>query len=224
VSGEGPIEQARLRYERAVFFGEVDGLAVGERELDAVEADLSLARGRILHARYLDTRQEDPRERPLFERAVELYRALGDVRGEAEALFWLACFDQVVRGEHDSVVSVLERSYELATAAGDKLTMSYAVRHLGFAEMAAGRLDEARDRLECSVQLRRDIGFQPGVAAGLVALAELVAQAGQHDEARRLVEEAAAVAEESGARGVLRWVDQARAELPPDSSGEDVLR
>jgi hypothetical protein len=34
---------------------------------------------------------EDPAELPLFERALELYRALGDTRGGAEALFWIGC-------------------------------------------------------------------------------------------------------------------------------------
>jgi hypothetical protein len=62
---------------------------------------------------------------------------------------------------------------------GDKLTMSYAIRHLGFAHMAAGAGDAARQRLEESVRLRREIGFQPGVAAGLVALAHLAAGEGR---------------------------------------------
>jgi len=32
----------------------------------------------------------------LFERAGQLYRDLGDVRGEAEALFWTGCCHQVI--------------------------------------------------------------------------------------------------------------------------------
>jgi hypothetical protein len=43
--------------------------------------------------------------------------------------------------------------------ADDKLTLSYVVRHLDFAEMAAGRLDGARELLEESVRLRREIGL-----------------------------------------------------------------
>jgi len=54
----------------------------------------------------------------------------------------------------------------LAQSAGDKLTVSYVVRHLGFAEMAAGRLVGARGLLEEAARLRREIGFAPGVAAG----------------------------------------------------------
>lgn len=213
MSEAGPIERARQLYESAVFGGDADSLPAAERELDKVEADLALARGRILHARFLEQRREDPRELQLFERAVELYHRLGDVPGEAESLFWAGCFHQVVRGDHDVASSFLERSYELAAAAGDKLTMSYAVRHLGFAEMAAGRSSDARERLEQSVALRREIGFLPGVAAGLLALARLAAGDGDRDEALALVAEAEAIAEASDAHGVLRWIEESRAEL-----------
>src|SRR5262249_47894294 len=90
------IERARLLYEGAIFGEDYAGLSTAERELDAVEADLALARGRITHGRYLERQEEDSGELALFERAAELYRALGDVRGEAEALFWIGCFHQVV--------------------------------------------------------------------------------------------------------------------------------
>ena len=42
---DGRIERAGLLYERAVFGGEAGVLETAGRELDAVEADLSLARG-----------------------------------------------------------------------------------------------------------------------------------------------------------------------------------
>src|SRR5205814_428005 len=155
--------------------GDASGLGVADRELDAVEADLALARGRIVHGRFLEDRTEDPHELALFERAAQLYRTLGDVRGEAEALFWIGTFYQVVRRDNDAAVPVLDRSSELAAQAGDELTLSYALRHLGIAEHAAGRLDAARERLEESVRLRRELGFLPGVAANLVALTYIAA-------------------------------------------------
>jgi len=42
-----------MLYESAVFGGNAEALSTGDRELDAVEADLALARGRLLHARFL---------------------------------------------------------------------------------------------------------------------------------------------------------------------------
>lgn len=149
----------------------------------------------------------------LFHRAAQLYQMLGDVRGEAESLFWVGTFHQVVRGDNDAAVPTLERSYQLAAQVGDKLTMSYALRHLGIAEHAAGRLAAARGRLEESVRLRREIGFLPGVAANLVGLAHVAAGEGRRDQALTLVEEAGAIAEASGARGIMRQVAEARAAL-----------
>lgn len=207
------LEQARLLYERAVFGGDGGALADAVRALDGVEADLALARGRILHARFLETRQEDPQELALFERAAELYRELGDARGEGEALFWIGTFRQVVRDDPEDALPSLRRSYELAAAAGDNLTLSYTARHLGFAEGSAGHMGAAREWLEESVRLRRELGFMPGVAAGVLALAELAAREGRREDALALAAEARSVAEASDAGAVLRWVDQFRVEL-----------
>jgi tetratricopeptide (TPR) repeat protein len=207
------INRARLLYERAVFDGDPSGLAIAEQELNGVEADLALARGRIIHARFLEQRNEDPQEVVLFERAAQLYQLLGDLRGEGEALFWVGCFHQVVRNDNDAAAPALERSYELATQASDKLTLSYVLRHLGIAEHSAGRPDAARERLEESTRIRREIGFSAGVAANLVGLAYITAAEGRRDEALALVEEASAIAGASGAQGILRHVEEARTSL-----------
>lgn len=220
MSAEDRIERARLLYERAVFGGDASVLATAERELDGLEADLALARGRVIHARFLEQRNEDrtrpdedPHELALFERAARLYQALGDVRGESESLFWIGCFHQVVRQDSEIAVPILQRSCELAAQSGDKLTMSYALRHLGIAEHAVGRLETARERLEESVRLRRETGFMPGVAANLVGLAYISAADGRRDEALVLIEEASAIAAASGAHAVTRQVEEARTQL-----------
>jgi hypothetical protein len=83
------VRRAAVLYEQAVFAGAVGQLAVADWELDAAEADLAMARGQLMHARFLLRSDQDPAavvedagELPLFERAVELYRALGDTSGE----------------------------------------------------------------------------------------------------------------------------------------------
>ncbi len=207
---DGRLAGARRLYEEAVFAGNAEAPAMAHRQLDGVEADLALSRGRIRHAEFLRTRQEDPAELTAFERAIELYQRLGDGRGEGEAQFWLGCYHQVVRDDHGTALPALRRSAELARQAGDNLTVSYAVRHLGFADLAAGRYAEARVLLEESVRLRRELDFQPGVAAGLLALAELALAEGRREDAVPLLEEAASIAAESGATGILQWIDQAR--------------
>jgi tetratricopeptide (TPR) repeat protein len=213
MTSDDRIERARLLYERAVFGGDPDALATAEAELDAVEADLALARGRVIHGRSLEQQREDVRELACFERAAALYEALGDLRGLGEALFWTGIFHQVVRQDHAAAVPLFERSRDLATRVGDPVTLAYTLRHLGIAEHAAGRLDAARERLEESVRLRRDSGFLPGVAANLVGLAYIAAAQRDHDRALALLDEAGTIAETSDARGILRQVEEARTGL-----------
>lgn len=160
----------------AVFGGDVSALTEAAGHLNAIEADLALARGRVIHARFLDAMSR-PTEAPdegaavelvLLERALELYRSLQDVRGEAQALFWIGTYHQVLRRDDATAVPALEQARALAAQAEDPLTLSYALRHLGIAGHRAGRLDEARSYLEESTRLRRLLGFAPGVAANLV--------------------------------------------------------
>ncbi|MEW2619169.1 tetratricopeptide repeat protein [Streptomyces sp. NPDC048106] len=204
------IGQAGELFEAAMFRGDAAALERSDDVLDAVEAPLALARGKVLHVRFLDDREVRNEELALFERAAELYRRLGDRAGEADALFWIGCWYQVVEGDGTAGVPYFERSYALALGVGDRRTMSYAVRHLGFADKDAGHFDRARERLAESVALRREIGFPAGEAAGLVALAYLAAETGDPATAFRHLDEAGAVAGSCGAKTVSGWVERAR--------------
>jgi hypothetical protein len=53
----------------------------------------------------------------------------------------------------------------------------------------------------------------PGVAANLVGLAYIAAGQGRRDDALALTEEAGAIAAASGAHGIMRHVEEARAQL-----------
>ncbi|MFE4550174.1 tetratricopeptide repeat protein [Streptomyces sp. NPDC056785] len=213
MTADARIERAQLLYERAVFGGDSDALDTAELGLDAVEADTALARGRLEHARFLETRVENAHELALFERAAELYGRIGDVRGEGEALFWAGTFHQVVRDDNGTALPAFLRARDLATRAGDRLTLSYVLRHLGFVEHMAGRPDAAGEHFEESTRLRRDLGFLPGVAANLITLAEFAAEQDRRDDAAALLKEADELAESTESHGVLRWVAAARERL-----------
>jgi tetratricopeptide (TPR) repeat protein len=210
--------QAGLLYERAVFSGDIRSLAEADRELDAAEADLAVARGRLMHTRFLLRRdsaaaEEDPGELPLFERAAQLYRELGDISGEAEALFWVGCFHQLIRRDNETAVPILERSLTLSSQAGNKAAMAEALRHLGIAAHSTGRLEVARQRLEESTRLRREIGQLPGAAANMVGLAYIAAAQERNDDALALLDEGSAIARTSEAHRILEQLNEARAEL-----------
>jgi tetratricopeptide (TPR) repeat protein len=212
------VRQAGLLYERVVFTGNAGSLAEADRELDAAEADLAVARGRLMHTRFLLRRdsaaaEEDPGELPLFEHSAQLYRALGDIGGEAEALFWVGCFHQVIREDDETAVPILEQSLKLASQAGSKIAKAEALRHLGIAAHRTGRLEVARQRLEESTRLRREIGQMPGAAANMVGLAYIAAAQERNDDALALLDEASAIARASQADRILQQVNEARAEL-----------
>ncbi|MDH6589652.1 hypothetical protein M2161_008758 [Streptomyces sp. SAI-133] len=213
MQGQDWIERAGELFEAAMFGGDTSALERSDDVLDAVEAPLSMARGKVLHVRFLNDREENSRELVLFERAAELYERLGDTSGQADAWFWVGCWHQVVKGDGAVGRPYFERSYELAKSVDDRMTMSYAIRHLGFADRDAGHFDRARERLTESVALRREIGFKAGEAAGLVALAYLAAETDDSPAAFRHLDEAQSVADSCGAKAVSGWIEQARAHI-----------
>ncbi|MEU8514364.1 tetratricopeptide repeat protein [Kitasatospora sp. NPDC048722] len=207
------MNQAARLYDRAVFGGDTDAIASADGCLDAVEADLAMARGRNLHARFLAEGAVEEEELALFSRAGELYEALGNVRGRADAQFWIGTYQQVVRGDAEAARPFFERALELAEEADDDLIRSYALRHLGILAHMAGRLAEARAHLEESTALRRKLDFRQGVAANLVGLAYLAAQEGREGDAAATLAEAEHLATETESRGVLRWIAEAKLKL-----------
>jgi tetratricopeptide (TPR) repeat protein len=214
------IERARKVYGRAVFGGDTSQLVDAQRGLDAVEADTAMARGMLVHARFQaasaeagSSPAEDAAELPLFERALELYQAVGDTRGEAEALFWIGCVHQFIRRDNETAAPYFERSSRLAAETGDKPTRAEALRHLGIVAHGAGRLDEARERLEESSQLRREIGLLAGVASNMIGLAYIAAAQDRRADAVATLDEAHAIAHAQGAHAIVRNIEQARTHI-----------
>jgi tetratricopeptide (TPR) repeat protein len=205
---EDLLERATIAYDLAVFQGNRAALPATIEELRVAEAAICLARGRLLHAQFMQDWDRDAsylaEEYYLFNRAAEIYRAIGDVRGEAESVFFVGCFHQVVRDNNPSALPFFARALELSTEIGDDLIRSYALRHLGISAHATGNLPDARRLLEESTELRRRLGFISGVASNLVGLAYVARAAGRRAEADALIAESAELAEASGANAILR--------------------
>jgi hypothetical protein len=77
----------------------------------------------------------------------------------------------------------------------------------------AGRLDEARERLEESSRLRQDVGALPGVASNMVGLAYIAAAQGRRADALAILDEADAIAQAHGAHAIVGHIGKARAEI-----------
>jgi ribosomal protein S18 acetylase RimI-like enzyme len=192
-------------YGRAAFAGDPGELAGDDRRLAVQEAEICLSRAKLAHARFLTGTGDHDEELPLLDRAVTLFRRAGDVTGESEALGWTGIFHQVVRQDDTEAVPFLRQAAER----GDPLTRSFALRHLGVAEHRAGNLTAARELLEESTALRRELGFPVGVAANLVGLIYLAAAEGR--DTADMVAEARALATAAGATTVLAEVEEAAA-------------
>ncbi len=153
---------------------------------------------------------------PLFERALELY--LGHWAtpvGEAEALFWVGCVHQSSSDGTTTpdYVPYLQRSAELAGLEDRRQAFDpgpRSLRHLGIAAHATGRLDEARERLEESSRLRRDVGALSGVASNMVGLAYIAAAQDRRADALATLDEAYAIASAHGAHAIVRHIEEAR--------------
>ena len=91
--------------------------------------------------------------------------------------------------------------------------MSEALRHLGIAAHARGDLEAARQRLEESTRLRREIGLLPGVASNMVGLAYIAAAQGRVDDALALISEGCTIARAARADRTLQQLNEARAAI-----------
>jgi ribosomal protein S18 acetylase RimI-like enzyme len=198
------LRRAAAAYDRAALAGDPGPLTTAERDLAVLEADLCLSRAKLAHARFLTGTGDHSEEPALLDRALTLYRAAGDVRGEAEALCWTGIYHQFVLGDDTEAAPHLRRSAEMAP---DPLLRSYALRHLGIAAHRAGDLPGARDLLEESTALRREAGFTVGIAANLVGLIYIAAADGR--DATDLITEARTLATEAGATTILAEVEEA---------------
>jgi tetratricopeptide (TPR) repeat protein len=209
-----PIARADLINEQALFAGSHDSRIAAARELDRAEALVLQGRGRILHASFLVERKEDPRELELFERSLQLAPRAGDERIAAWSRFWIGIVHQVCRGDDAAGRPHFQAAYDVACTLDDRVLRAYAVRHLAFSELERGRAREAWQALEESVRLRREDGFLPGVAAGLLTLGEVAAEQGRLDEAREFLQEARKTAVAAGAEAFLSRIDAALGALP----------
>src|SRR3979490_3158930 len=92
-------------------------------------------------------------------------------------------------------------------------TRACALRVLVTAAEAAGRLDEARERLEESSRLRREVGALPGVASNMIGLAYIAAAQDRRADAFATLDEAHAIARAHGAHAIVRHIEQARTQI-----------
>jgi hypothetical protein len=164
--------------------------------------DLELFRLQHDYAAELFGPGEEPRSGPedgdataaagLAARAARLAGAAPD-RGRAAAA------EDNLRGDAPAAQSAYAAALAGAEAAGDELTESDALRHLGYHASEAGATDRARRMWERSAEQRQRAGAVPYVLSQLLLLAGLARDGGDQATARGLAGE---VGRWAGALGI----------------------
>jgi tetratricopeptide (TPR) repeat protein len=144
-----------------------------------------------------------------FHAALELARATGDRRLEAQALSWLG---QVRHMQSDFVGAerLFQDSMACAEEAGDTVTQALSVRYLGIVALCFRRTDEASNWVELSRALSEKIGDRRGLAEALRALGHVAWEQGNGDKAKQYYDNSLTLAEEIGdcrnAAAALAWL------------------
>jgi tetratricopeptide (TPR) repeat protein len=167
------------------------------------------AMGFSIHAAYIDgdRSQEPENELDFFERGLELRKKGGTVGQVAESLFHVGLVFDVIRKDYAQALPYHEEAYELACEAKDKVIASYAIRHIGFARLAADELAAAKQAFAESLELREAAGFTPGVAFALATLAHVDTLECDKTRARSRLERSRTILESLGATSRVAWID-----------------
>jgi predicted ATPase/DNA-binding SARP family transcriptional activator len=134
--------------------------------------------------------------------ALDLFQAIQDERGLADAMASIAALDAEA-GDLEAAIPVLRDALAIRRGLGDFRGAALAESNLGRLEAIAGRLDEAARLLSGALAAFRRHGDAWGTAATLVQIANLSDAQGNRDAARGFLEESLAA---SRATGRKRWV------------------
>ena len=169
----GHYTEGWARLERAVAIHELR---------DAVRLEVLLGAG--LAAFRLAQAQ---RSRAILEEALALAQELGDVRGEAEATFWLAA---VLKHQGVDVEPLILRTLSLAKTAGDASREALALIELGLAAKLRGQYSEARSLHQDAVRVCSDAGCVIDIPTALHYAGECALEQLDFAAARRLLDDA----------------------------------
>lgn len=173
------------------------------------------ALGFSLHITYIDSGQskEPEDELDFFQRGLELRQKDGTRSQIAESIFHVGLVHDVIRRDYETALKYHQEAYDLAHEANDKVTASYAIRHIGFAHVVANEMEAAREALMESLQLREEAGFTPGIAFALAALANLDTRTGDKESALARLVRSRDMLESLGATSRVAWVEKHIASL-----------
>ena len=120
----------------------------------------------------------------LAARAEGLRAAAPDRARGAAATFYAGLIADNLRGDGGAARTAFAAALSSAQEAGDDLTVSEALRHLGYHHGEAGDREQARQMWERSAELRQRAGAVPYALSQQLLLAGLARDTGDPDQAR----------------------------------------
>lgn len=188
--------EGRQHDEASADLGLAERIAA-EHDLGATAARVAVVRGEIAqHRGQLDE------SAAILETAVADLAALGDRRGEAEALRALG-LTLVFAGRHRAAEEVIELALEISRELDDGRGEAWASQQIAWIAFVEGRTTEANERLDRAAATFRELGDRGGLGWVEGLRAFVLLQQGRLDEARELSDE---LLPEARARGD-RWAE-----------------
>lgn len=136
--------------------------------------------------------------RNLLEESLAINRGLEDKSGIAESLFNLARVCLLSDGDRERVRALLEESFTLYRAFGDKESNAYGLCLSGLLALDQGDTASARSLAEQGVTLFKEMRQRHGTAFATALLAKVLAVQGDSSMARALYEESIMLARKVG--------------------------
>jgi predicted ATPase/transcriptional regulator with XRE-family HTH domain len=133
-----------------------------------------------------------------LEEAHVLFQELGDQWGVCEVIGRLA-IDQSVKGNNDRAETLWEEGIRLASQAGDKIVLAWAIALLATSKLAHGITDAGTERLyDQSLALFSEMRFKSGIAYTLYGLAVIAQVQGKTERMKLLYKECLSLCAQTG--------------------------
>ena len=193
------LERARARTHLHDLAGARDDLAEVFRQIEGGHHPVSRGRALTVQGHILQTEGNLAGSAAALDEAIEIWRGLGDARGEAEALS-MRGMTSLFAGEPEAAEASIRQALEVFRSLGATRDEAWALWNLAWISFEQGRLPQAEERLEKSARAfteARDWGGL-GWAHGLLGFVKFFQ--GKRDEAEAIVNRVIDGIAESGDR------------------------
>ena len=124
-----------------------------------------------------------------FEEALEIHRAVGDLRGELSVLNNLGHVLELL-GQPQKALQFFEQALNASQKIGDLLATGVVLTNLGGLALRLGHFEQAQSGLEQALEIRQQIGNEEGAAIALKLLGDAACQQGRFAPAKAHYEQA----------------------------------